>query len=81
VVTILGKMKAAGMKMIMAPKRSLADGDFLMCHRLYDTIPPHPLANRINTFDLFRFNADGKAAEHWDVMEDVPSEERLAKVF
>jgi len=80
-VNILGKMKAAGMKMTMAPKRILADGDFLMSHRLYDTSPPHPLANRINTFDLFRFNADGKAAEHWDVMEDVPSEELLAKVF
>jgi predicted SnoaL-like aldol condensation-catalyzing enzyme len=80
-VQILGKMKAAGMKMIMEPKRILADGDFLMSHRFYDTSPPHPLAHRINTFDLFRFNAAGKAAEHWDVMEDVPSDIALEKVF
>ena len=80
-VDILKKMKAAGMRMTMKPKRVLVDGDFIMCHRLYDSSPPHPLVNRINTFDLFRFNKDGKAVEHWDVMEDVPTEEMLAKIF
>ncbi len=80
-VDILRKMKAAGTKMIMQPKRALIDGDFIMCHRLYDSNPPHPLVNRINTFDLFRFNREGKAVEHWDVMEDIPSPEMLPKIF
>jgi predicted SnoaL-like aldol condensation-catalyzing enzyme len=80
-VSILRKMKENGMKMIMQPKRTLVDGDFLVCHRLYDTFPKHPLVNRINTFDLFRLNADGKAVEHWDVMEDVPEEGMLEKIF
>ncbi|GLR65907.1 polyketide cyclase [Acidocella aquatica] len=80
-VDILKKMQAAGIKMVMKPKRVLVDGDFIMCHRLYDSNPPHPLVNRINTFDLFRFNKDGKAVEHWDVMEDVPAAEMLAKIF
>jgi predicted SnoaL-like aldol condensation-catalyzing enzyme len=48
---------------------------------LYDSFPKHPLVNRINTFDLFRLNADGKAVEHWDVMEDVPTEDLLARIF
>jgi predicted SnoaL-like aldol condensation-catalyzing enzyme len=80
-VDILQKMKNAGIKMLMEPKRVLVDGDFIVCHRLYDTSPPHPLVNRINTFDLFRLNEDGKAVEHWDVMEDIPSADMLSKVF
>ena len=80
-VTILRKMKQNGQKMLMQPKRALVDGDFIVCHRLYDSFPKHPLVNRINTFDLFRLNADGKAVEHWDVMEDVPSEAMLAQIF
>lgn len=80
-VTILRKMKDSGQKMIMQPRRVLVDGDFIVCHRLYDSFPKHPLVNRINTFDLFRLNAAGKAVEHWDVMEDVPSEDMLARIF
>jgi predicted SnoaL-like aldol condensation-catalyzing enzyme len=80
-VGILRKMKADGQKMIMQPKRVVCDGDFMVCHRLYDSFPKHPLVNRINTFDLFRLNADGKAVEHWDVMEDVPTEDMLERIF
>jgi predicted SnoaL-like aldol condensation-catalyzing enzyme len=80
-VTILRKMKENGQKMIMKPKRAIVDGDFIVCHRLYDSFPKHPLVNRINTFDLFRLNADGKAVEHWDVMEDVPTDDMLVKMF
>lgn len=80
-VTILRKMKEAGTKMIMQPKRVIVEGDFIVSHRLYDTSPPHPLVNRINTFDVFRLDANGKAVEHWDVMEDVPSAGMLEKLF
>ena len=64
-VTILRKMKENGQKMIMQPKRVIVDGDFIVCHRLYDSFPKHPLVNRINTFDLFRLNVEGRAVEHW----------------
>src|SRR6185295_9284440 len=80
-VNILKKMKETGTKMIMLPKRTIVEGDFIVSHRFYDTSPPHPLVNRINTFDVFRINADGKAVEHWDVMEDVPSADMLDKLF
>lgn len=79
-VDLLARMKGDGIRMTMQPKRVLVDGDFILCHRLYDTEPKHPLVNRINTFDMFRINAEGKAVEHWDVMEDVPSDELLAKM-
>ncbi|MET0658300.1 MAG: nuclear transport factor 2 family protein [Steroidobacteraceae bacterium] len=80
-VEILSKAKQAGIKVSMSRKRTLTDGDFVMSHRLYNTDPPHPLMNRINTFDMFRLNADGRAIEHWDVMEGVPSADLLAKMF
>jgi predicted SnoaL-like aldol condensation-catalyzing enzyme len=80
-VNILRRMKETGTKMIMLPKRTIVEGDFIVSHRLYDTHPPHPLVNRINTFDVFRINADGKAVEHWDVMEDIPSPDMLDKLF
>jgi len=67
--------------MITQPKRTIVEGDFIVSHRLYDSSPPHPLVNRINTFDVFRINADGKAVEHWDVMEDIPSADMLDKLF
>jgi predicted SnoaL-like aldol condensation-catalyzing enzyme len=80
-VKILAQAKANDQKITMAPKRVFCDGDFILCHRLYDSDPPHPLVTRINTFDLFRLNAEGKAVEHWDVMENVPSRELLARMF
>jgi predicted SnoaL-like aldol condensation-catalyzing enzyme len=80
-VNILSKAKEGGLKVIMRPSKAIVEGDFIVCHRLYDSEPKHPLMNRINTFDLFRFNAEGKAVEHWDVMEDVPTQEMLEKVF
>lgn len=80
-VSILAQLKANGQRMTMSPKRVLVDGDFIVCHRLYDSDPPHPLINRINTFDMFRLNAEGKAVEHWDVMEDVPSPDLLERMF
>ena len=80
-VKFLAQLKASEQKTSMSPKRVLCDGDFLVSHRLYDSDPPHPLMKRINTFDIFRLNAEGKAVEHWDVMDNVPSRELLARMF
>lgn len=80
-VEILRGAKEKGIKVTMKQDKTLVEGDFLVCHRLYDTEPKHPLMNRINTFDIFRFNAEGMSVEHWDVMEDVPSEDMLNKIF
>ena len=80
-VEILRFIKDNGMKMIMQPRRAIVEGDIIVSHRLYNTDPPHPLVNRINTFDMFRINAQGKATEHLDVMEDIPSDDLLEHVL
>ena len=79
-VSILSKAKAAGIKTSMTCFRTLCDGDFVVSHRLYDTEPTHPLMNRIYTFDMFRLDAEGRAVEHWDVMNPVPSADYLARM-
>jgi len=79
-VDILSRAKAAGIRTMMTRFRTLCDGDFIVSHRLYETRPTHPLMNRIYTFDVFRVDAQGRAVEHWDVMDPVPTEALLERM-
>jgi predicted SnoaL-like aldol condensation-catalyzing enzyme len=48
---------------------AVAEGDLVMVHGRYVGWGPKPMI----AFDIFRL-ADGKVAEHWDVMlEEVPA--------
>ncbi|UQX04699.1 nuclear transport factor 2 family protein [Streptomyces sp. RerS4] len=47
--------------------RVIADGDLVALHGTYYGFGPDPLV----AFDLFRVNADGKLAEHWDALTPV----------
>jgi len=80
-VDVLAMLRERGIRMTIDIKRTLAEGDFLVCHRLYRTQPPFPEFRTINVFDLFRLADDGRAAEHWDVMEEVASEADLERLF
>ncbi|MFV0131571.1 nuclear transport factor 2 family protein [Streptomyces sp. HMX112] len=44
--------------------RVIADGDLVALHGTYYGFGPDPLV----AFDLFRVDADGKLAEHWDAL-------------
>jgi predicted SnoaL-like aldol condensation-catalyzing enzyme len=47
--------------------RIIAQGDFVAVHAHYKSF-------NWAAVDIFRFNTDGKIVEHWDVLQDVPSE-------
>lgn len=47
--------------------RVIADGDLVALHGTYYGFGPDPLV----AFDLFRVDADGKLAEHWDALTPV----------
>lgn len=53
-------------------KRSVAEGDLVVlhCHQKWPTDKNGDWAG----IDIFRFNADGRIVEHWDVLQVVPAE-------
>ncbi|WP_405021245.1 nuclear transport factor 2 family protein [Kitasatospora sp. NBC_00070] len=50
--------------------RVIADGDLVVLHGIYHGFGPDPLV----AFDLFRVDADGKIAEHWDALTPLVSD-------
>ncbi len=51
-------------------KRAFAEGDFVIlhCHQVWPTDKNRDWAG----IDIFRFDADGRIVEHWDVLQVVP---------
>ena len=45
--------------------RVIADGDIVVAHSHYKTF-------NMAGVDIWRFNEDGKAIEHWDVLQPIP---------
>ena len=50
--------------------RAIAEGDLVALH----TCQTWPENKQYVTMDFFRFNGEGKIVEHWDSIQDVPSE-------
>jgi len=51
--------------------RAVAEGELVALHNTHQTWPGK---DEYVTMDFFRFDADGKIIEHWDVIQEVPGE-------
>ena len=79
-VEVLSGAKAKGWKFSATRHHTLADGDFIVSHRVYDCDRFELMMNH-HTFDVFRLNAEGRAVEHWDVMDPFEDRAELERVL
>lgn len=63
-------LAAAPVKTTVHNIRAFADGDYVFLQTVYNFAG----AGDQVAFDIFRFDGDGKIAEHWDVMETIADE-------
>jgi predicted SnoaL-like aldol condensation-catalyzing enzyme len=73
---ILGYIKQAG-RIPCEVKRIAIDGDLAFVHVRYLEWAGQETAG----VDIFRFDADGKILEHWDVLQPVPASSRNANTM
>jgi predicted SnoaL-like aldol condensation-catalyzing enzyme len=66
---LMGYLKQAG-GIRNEVKRIAIDGDLAFVHVRY----PDWAGREHAAVDIFRFNAEGKLTEHWDVLQPVPPE-------
>jgi predicted SnoaL-like aldol condensation-catalyzing enzyme len=63
---------AANPNLTIEIKRTLADGDYVIIHK-YAELDSKAGTGKKAIMDIYRME-DGKIAEHWDVLEDIPEE-------
>jgi predicted SnoaL-like aldol condensation-catalyzing enzyme len=73
---IMGYIKHAG-GLPCEVKRVAIDGDLAFVHARYLDLGGQETAG----VDIFRFNAEGKIVEHWDVLQPVPAVSKNANTM
>ncbi len=78
---MVGFMKSKGITLEKKLHQSIAEGDFIVKLNFYRSTPPVPGFGLAIAFDIIRLTEDGRADEHWDVVEEITKAEDLKSVF
>lgn len=62
-------------------KQTVIEGDFIVKLNFYSTTPVIPGFGRAIVFDIIRFAEDGRAAEHWDIAEEITDPDQIGDLF
>jgi predicted SnoaL-like aldol condensation-catalyzing enzyme len=73
---VIGFLKQVG-RVRCEVKRIAIDGDLAFVHVHYLDLGGQELAG----VDIFRFDADGKIVEHWDVLQPLPAASKNANTM
>ncbi|WP_156175908.1 nuclear transport factor 2 family protein [Hymenobacter terrenus] len=79
-IGLLTFLKSQGITTTLTTYQQLAEGDFVLALNNYQTKPGVPGFTDPIGFDLIRVDETGKAAEHWDVLEELNGADK-SKVF
>ncbi|UYZ64484.1 nuclear transport factor 2 family protein [Hymenobacter weizhouensis] len=79
-IFLLTLLKSQGIRTTATTHQQLAEGDFILTLNNYQTTPGFPGFTDVLAFDLTRVTEAGKAAEHWDVIEELRGADK-SKVF
>jgi len=74
-----GQIASSHPKLRVEAHRIVAIGDYVWAHvNFINLFNDDPQDRGIACVDIFRMNAEGKAVEHWDVLQEVPDPQRAA---
>jgi predicted SnoaL-like aldol condensation-catalyzing enzyme len=77
----LGYLQSQNIALHKELKQTVVMGDFIVKLNYYSTTPVIPLFGNAIVFDIIRFGEDGRAAEHWDIVEEIANPEQIDDLF
>ncbi len=78
---MLGYLQSQGIQLHKELRQTLSEGDFIVKLNFYSTTPRIPAFGQAIVFDIIRFANDGRAAEHWDIAQEITDIAELDSLF
>lgn len=78
---MVGFLQSKGISLEKVLHQSVSEGDFIVKLNFYRSTPPVPGFGQAIAFDIIRLTEDGRADEHWDIVEEIANVADIADLF
>ncbi len=78
---MVGFLQSKGIALEKKLHQSVSEGDFIVKLNFYQATPPVPGFGQVIAFDIIRLTEDGRADEHWDIVEEIADIEDMKDLF